>query len=216
MHNVSSMKRRALLGSALAVAAGGCLSRADTAPPTTEKRLFSVGESTVDPPSDVQLVAECRRHQDRNSPANVRVALKNEGTTDRSVSSGPSPPFDPSIGHQSDSDARLLLVPSDGTGFAPSPAALQEEPEQEILDQRPVVPDEATDGCWRANYGNLLVYSMARGGTLAAGESMERDYVLLAHPANEGCVPPGTYRFNDSAEIDGQSVELAVTIDVSA
>lgn len=210
------MKRRALLGSAVSVAAGGCLSRANATPPTTERTLVTVGDTNAVPSTDVELVAECRRQQDRNSPANVRVALKNEGSAERAVSSGPSPPFDPSIGHQPDGDARLLLVPSDGTGFAPSPAALQEEPEQEILDQRPVVPDEATDGCWRANYGNLLVYSMARGGTLAAGESIERDYVLLAHPANEGCVPPGTYRFNDSAEIDGQSVELAVTIDVSA
>jgi hypothetical protein len=134
--------------------------------------------------SDVAtLTAERTAEMTADHPARVRVRFTNTGEREREFDFGDPPPFAAYFARQQGGEARLYLLPPDGRGFNP-----------EFPDERYVLPERPTEGCWRA-LDEPSFNAMAVPRTLAPGESIVREYLLLSDPAQEGCFPPGAYRF---------------------
>lgn len=144
-----------------------------------------------------------------SQPAHLALAVRNRLHEEVTVQFGHAPPLSGLSLSTDAGDASMELGP-----VAPSE-------ELGIVDrnddgEKRIVPDGPTDGCWRALDRPVVPdYFVAR--TLSACETFERRFRVLAHPDNDGCLPPGTYRRTDAVEDRDTetTVEVSLAITVS-
>lgn len=184
------MKRRAFLAGLGATAFAGCTGRVansgqvettstTTQSTTTEPNPGDFGYMlddvrTADPPAEnVTIDVTITQQFSENHPAKLRVAFTNEADGERTFQFGSLVPWDSIWGQRQEGDGELLLDPDAG-----------------------VAPEEPSDNCWRATDGVALPAVM-RSKTLAAGETVAREFTVLAAHDSETCHEQGTYRFED-------------------
>jgi hypothetical protein len=138
------------------------------------------GIEADDPPVEAVTVdATAPENFSTDHPARVEVAFTNEADESRTFQFGSLVPWDGIYGAGRDGNASLLLAPTDG-----------------------VVPGEPTDGCWRATDG-IALPAVMRSETLDPGETVSREYALLAAHDSDACHPPVTYRFESEHYLGG-------------
>ncbi len=136
------------------------------------------------------------------SPARVRASLTNEWDRPVHLGFGFALLYSDTTGDLAYGGGHLVVLPID-------------------VVQAPRAPSEPTDGCWV--FGQpLTIPSILQWRTLAPGESIDRAYRILRYdaPENDTCLRPGTYRFQDSLELDCEGgcggrtllVTLALTV----
>lgn len=113
------------------------------------------------------------------SPARIRFEFTNVSEQRQEYGFGFSPPFSPYPADHLDADAALLVLPDDREHITPHEGSQ-------------FVPEEPTDGCWRARTG-YGANDIGRGRELDPGETLSGEYTLLASPEGD-CLALGTYR----------------------
>lgn len=131
------------------------------------------------------------------SPATVSVELTNTGDSEYTSTGGPTIPLEPQRTEGEESSDVLYLVPEDGYGVV----VISEDYETLEPDAR-FVPTEPEDGCWKAASANMGIVGPGEIITLDPGDSHVQEYVLLAHPDNDGCLERDTYVFTDVAQME--------------
>lgn len=151
------------------------------------------------------------------SPPRVWTALTNVCDEERTLTLGTTPPFSGYEGRQitwhRSRDVGLVLLPDDDREYAHSDLAIPEEPQNATLGNRTVdnrsAPNatavdaaeaDAPEKCWRART-LLATRDRPNEVTLAPGESITGEYVLLWYHAMLSCpVRRGGYHFEDDRE----------------
>jgi hypothetical protein len=192
------MRRRAFLAAVGATAVAGCTgvtgseepndpqtTDPETTDPTTTDdssdyfsyRLDDV-ETAAPPAEDVSVDVSIVENFTQDHPATLRVAFTNEADEERTFEFGSLVPWDTIRGQRDEGPGILLLDPNAG-----------------------VAPDEPTDNCWRAT-DKVALPAVMRSKTLAAGETVSREFAVLAAHDSETCHEQGTYRFEDENYLD--------------
>lgn len=135
--------------------------------------------------SGLSASVELVRQYSREKPARLQVSLTNRSDIPREITFGPSLPFSSLRGEQEDGVAVALLVPDDQTHV-----------HVEHTGNSNSQPAEPVDGCWRIK--GVARNSIAQYERLDSGESVTEVYSIFASTENEGCLPAGAYRFEDS------------------
>lgn len=138
----------------------------------------SLRPDSVPDSASVDVCAEAVEAFADDHPARIAVELTNQADSEQTFNFTVSPPYPPYAATHEEAAADLLLIPDYREYVTPRDAEF--------------VPDAPTDGCWRAleRPGGLDV-GLER--TLAPGETLREEYVVLAAPDGE-CLAPGTYR----------------------
>jgi len=183
------VSRRDLLQTA---AVGGLLGVAGCEQPfgsSVRTPAVSVVDTTV--PTALQgpfdLTVDIVESFSADQPARIQVEVRHSASTDgpRQIAFGATPPFSNYVGSRVDTYDMLLAIPehTDRIEKIGRPAAVEEW-----------VPEEPTDGCWRAptvprdDETDLAVIQLSPGETIA------ETYTLLGF-GQEACLPAGTYEF---------------------
>lgn len=177
------MRRRAFLTAVTATAVAGCTGVSGDDTPddrqTTDQSSDYFGYhlddvETADPPVDeVSIDVSIVENFTQDHPATLRVAFTNEADEERTFQFGSLVPWDSIRGQREDAPGVLLLDPNAG-----------------------VAPDEPSGDCWRAT-DNVALPAVMRSKTLSAGETVSREFAVLAAHDSETCHEQGTYRFED-------------------
>lgn len=184
------MKRRAFLGAVAATAVAGCTgvtgddgtdsTSGDGTTRTTTDRFgnyfgYNLDDvETADPPADdLSVDVSIVENFTPDHPATLRVAFTNEADEERTFQFGSLVPWDALWGSREEGPGELLLDPNAG-----------------------VAPDEPGDDCWRAT-DNVALPAVMRSKTLESGETVSREFSVLATHDSETCHEQGTYRFED-------------------
>jgi len=155
------------------------------------------------PPSESRITVEVTQQFTEKHPGEVTIVFVNKSDIRRSIWFGPTPPFAGYIGKHEKIGARLLLIPKTQTGPAPRRPGIDE-----------FTPKRPENGCWRAK--SELVYTpIKKEVEFEPQEEIATEYVLLAHPANEGCIPIGKYRFEESNYRDDMSWGFSLSVQAS-
>ncbi|MCG1003434.1 MULTISPECIES: hypothetical protein [Halobacterium] len=169
------MHRRTYLGALAATALAGCTSAPADSADGSGFPYALVNVQTDDPPvADATVEVSVTENFSTDHPARLDVAFTNDGDESRTFVFGSLVPWDAIRGGHEDGDATLLLSPNAG-----------------------VTPDEPSDDCWQATDGVALPAVM-REATLDPGETVSREFSVLAAHDSQQCHPTGTYRFEDS------------------
>lgn len=151
------------------------LSIADDPGPDGPGRGMTVAVGIVD-----QYTAE--------QPARLQVDLINASSDDRPVNFGASMPVDSFQSQATDRGARAFLAPEDEVHVSAVPAG-----EDEVAEH----PSSPVDGCW--TIGAVAHADLTQGGTIPPNYVLSNQYDIYAAAENDGCLPPGAYRFEQSS-----------------
>lgn len=174
----------------------GCVGTASSGEGSADTPTVSV-ESVDEHPPRARVEVSVVRQFSRDRPAKVEVAYTSTADSNREVDFQASPPFSEylSAGQQS---PRLAVIPDDHSHVAPVDVRSGSERAGSTTERDPgadrLVPRTPVDGCWRVPTA-FAVYGAAHPQTLSSGETVAEEYAVLGHAANEACLPPGTYRF---------------------
>jgi hypothetical protein len=187
------MRRRAFLAAVTATAVAGCTgvtgSETPEDPQTTDQETtdrfgnyfgYNLDDvETAEPPADdVSVDVSIVENFTQDHPATLRLAFTNDADEERTFEFGSLVPWDTIRGQREDGPGVLLLDPNAG-----------------------VAPDEPSDNCWRAT-DNVALPAVMRSKTLGAGETVSREFAVLAAHDSETCHEQGTYRFDDENYLD--------------
>lgn len=198
------MKRRAFLGTLGTAMLGGCIGvfgdRSDEGrEPTADDSTTTSGGTTADgdtttesddrdwllslpevaetdpaPVENVEVDVTVTTGPRPDHPARLEFAFTNTADRQREFQFGSLVPWDGLRGDYLDGEGELLLAPGNE-----------------------VVPDERDeDRCWRATDAIALPMVM-RTAEIDAGETVSREFAVLATHDSETCPAPGDYRFED-------------------
>lgn len=154
---------------------------------------YSIGVSASMMPTNpaVSVTAEITRRATSESPIRLRLSLRNRGCETKRLDLGFTPPFSKYVLTEDDDSSALVLVPPNYSGF---------QGVDEVETRRNGV-------CWTAKaVPEVLETGTLR--TLDSDEEIEREYILLNHPENPSCFPPGRYSRRDTIIIDDYRFEL--------
>ncbi|MUV61053.1 hypothetical protein [Halobacterium sp. CBA1126] len=174
------MHRRSYLGTLAAAALAGCVGAPaagdePTTGTTTDGFPYSLTNARPDDPPVDAVTVDVTVTEDftADHPARLAVAFTNDADDERTFQFGSLVPWDGIRGAHDDEDAALYLSPGGD-----------------------VVPDAPADDCWQATDG-IALPAVMREATLDAGETVSREFDVLAAHDSQRCHPPGTYRFED-------------------
>lgn len=144
--------------------------------------------------------AEVVRQFSSERPALLRLGVTNEDTTRRTFQCGVPEPFG-DVQNDASDEYRMCLIPEDEEGVLHD------------SEDSPIVPSEPDDGCWRVrpNWGDSQILS---GFRLRPGESFTNEYVVLAAPDSEECLPPQDYHFETTLQTGDEEMHWKLTIAV--
>lgn len=139
-----------------------------------------------------------------DSPARIEVAHTNTAGTARTLQyGGTGYPVSRTTGDHVDRDASVHLSTSEAGRF---------RREREDTDKL-VYPEDPIEGCWQVDM--VLLEDMIPGDeTLGACDSITETYELFADADNSGCLPAGTYEFENSVEVNDDEQEWGLTVEV--
>ncbi len=185
------MRRRVVLAgiaSGTTVGVAGCLGTGtdgmDDAP-----TLYEVDAEVTMFESDYPLTstADVVSHATEETPARVEIGLTNTGDDALRKSLGATPPFSDHSAERIDGDATAYLAPDSRRQFG-----IDHVDEDVGADENPPAP---IDGCWVVEgVGHNLIATNPR---LEPGEEITETYSVFADVDNDGCLPAGTYRFEE-------------------
>lgn len=173
----------------------------DPAPPGSGFPALSTDGDAVpgDHASGLDVTVGVVQQYATDAVARVQIDLANRGETPASVSFGPTPPFSSYENvAQGDDGATVYVVQneSDDAGIVPV------DGEGNDAQSGPI------DGCWKAD--GVGYNSIASECTIDAGQVVSDRYAVYADAENDGCLPAGEYRFEETwtGTVDGSSFEL--------
>lgn len=196
-------RRRALRlsGIALSVTCAGCVGSTGS----TDYPSLRVSDDEV-PVEFADVSATVVRQFDDDGPAEIRVAFTNESDAEREFGFSASPPFSGLNGRTGDRDDFALLAPLESEVHVH--ASMEGTPPASA-----VIPDEPTDGCWRAT-ADINAEPIAVPRRLAPGETLAETYALLAAPVGEeSCPLRGEYRFESNSYFEDDRWGFSAILD---
>jgi hypothetical protein len=160
------------------------------ADPNTDRR-FRVTDVTGPESSDIDVTAEfVGDGVTTESPPILRRTLRSQSSHDLTHLN--CPPSDVSVVERTGGDRRIVLTTAD--------------------------IDPETDSCWQIPYRSLNLGMPCTEETVSVGpgQPFRRDYVVLAHPRDDGCFTPGAYTVPDGyTRTDGTELDLSYTVSIT-
>jgi hypothetical protein len=136
---------------------------------------IDVEGDTISEHLQVGITVELTEPFSWSTPAQVRITLTNQAPSEARFLFRAYPPFPGMKYKHGNSSALLYCLPLGASAH------------------EPMIPEQPTEGCWELASPFEVV---DRGLIWEAqpGEATTRDYVVVADPANDPCLPPGEYR----------------------
>lgn len=165
---------------------------------------LSVASNTPPAGYEVATTARLVRPFTADAPAQIRVAFTNTARAERVFWFGSTVPFTPETVRHGTKPAQLQLVPEN------KPGGMDTNDDGDIQ----VLPGEPTDGCWQAE-DEVIFSDERRFIRLGACETATVVFSVVAHPANTGCIPRGTYRTTSTWETAAEYGETSTDRDAT-
>lgn len=188
------MDRRELICSTIAsICLTGCQSSSGSQ--SAQHKIKAITPDNIADSRNVRLEIEQTQEISATTPGRIEITLTNTADHERTFEFGPVPPFTPPIGKNEGATATLVLVPDSRTHVVPKTPSRTGDS---------FVPENPTDGCWRAKT-QMGRESVSERRTLDPNERIREQYTLLATPkehSDDSCMPPGEYRFVQQGYFD--------------
>lgn len=201
------MDRRAFLataGPSLAAAIAGCLADSNNNTGTHQETDTPFPELAVtgdtipeDHESGLTASVELRRQFSGDAPAQLRIEVVNQRSTHTLAETGPTPPFSQYAGDHAETEATVYIIPEESNDVFVQHVdrgdGSETEPDSNGLPSSPV------NECWQI--GDIAWNAIASQKSLGPEAALSRTYTIFADGKNNGCLPPGDYRFETSWSI---------------